>query len=132
MVESTPCNCPEDQPRPVAAGGCNYLTYSGGPLGSFYRLVEQAIPDVELIHGRPTVHPDGSLEFSGPPPALSGYRQDGSRLYPAWPHCLLRMLRVQVIDGVLGVAGLCGNPDAEPFSGEAALEQCQNCPVRRS
>ena len=60
-----PCDCPEDQPRPTPAGGCNYLVYSGGPLASFYRLVEHAIPDVEMAHGRPTVHPDGSLEFPG-------------------------------------------------------------------
>jgi hypothetical protein len=127
-----PCDCPEDQPRPKPAGGCNYLTYSGGPVASFYRLVEQAIPDVDLVHGRPTVHPDGSLEFATPPPALSGYRQEGSRLYPAWPPCPLRMLRVQVVDGVLNIAGLCGNPGAEQFSRELTLDNCRSCPVRRS
>jgi hypothetical protein len=127
-----PCDCPEDQPRPKPAGGCNYLIYSGGPVAAFYRLVEQAIPDVELVHGRPTVHPDGSLEFASPPPALSGYRQEGSRLCPAWPPCSLRMLRVQVVDGVLSVAGLCGNPGAEQFSRELALDDCRSCPIRRS
>ena len=70
---------------PTPAGGCNYLVYSGGPMTSFYRLVEHAIPDVEMAHGRPTVHPDGSLEFPGLPPTLTGYRPEGSRLYPAWP-----------------------------------------------
>ena len=132
MVKPMPCDCPEDQPRPTLQGGCNYLAYSSGPLHHFYRLVEQAIPDVELLHGRPTVHPDGSLEFPGPPPALPGYRAAGQRLYPAWPPCVLRMLKVQVIDGVLNIAGICGNPEAGQFGQEAAMDQCQNCPARRS
>jgi len=73
VVKSLPCNCPEDQWRPASSGGCDYL-YSGGPLSSFYRFMEQAIPpDVELTHSRPTVHPNGSLEFGGAPPALSRY-----------------------------------------------------------
>ena len=125
-----PCDCPDDQPRPVPSGGCNYLVYSGGPLSSFYRLVEQAISDVEMIHGRPTVHPDGSLEFPGCPPTLPGYRQQGPRLYPAWPPCALRMLRVQVIEGVLSIAGVCGNPAAEKFSHEVAVDHCRSCFVR--
>jgi hypothetical protein len=116
----------------MPTGGCNYLVYAGGLPASFYRLLEQAIPDVEMTHGRPTVHPDGSLEFAGPPPALSGFRQEGSRLYPVWPPCTLRMLRVQVLDGVLNVAGICGSPDSEHFSREATLYQCRNCPARQS
>lgn len=116
----------------MPTGGCNYLVYSGGPLTSFYRLVEQAIPNVELVHGRPTVHPDGSLEFSGPPPALVGYRQEGERLYPIWPPCTLRMLKVQVVDGVLSIAGICGNPAAEHFSHETDIIRCHNCPARPS
>ncbi len=127
-----PCDCPDNQPRPLPSGGCNYLVYSGGPLSSFYRLVEQAIPDVEMTHGRPTAHADGSLEFPGPPPAISGYRQEGSRLYPAWPPCVLRMLKVQVIDGALSIVGICGNPEAGHFSQEATPDQCHNCPVRKS
>ena len=67
-----------------------------------------------------------------PPPAIPGYRPEGSRLCPAWRPCALRMLRVQVIDGVLGIAGLCGNPQAEQFSLEIAPDPCQSCPVRRS
>lgn len=85
-----------------------------------------------MTHGRPTVHPDGSLEFPGPPPVLAGFRQEGSRLYPIWPLCTLRMLRVQVLDGVLNIGGICGNPESEHFSREATLDQCQNCPVRHS
>lgn len=127
-----PCDCPEDQPHPTPSGGCNYLIYSGGPLASFYRLVEHAIPDAEMTHGRPTVHPDGSLEFPGTPPEIPGYRREGARLYPIWPPCTLRMLRVQVVDGVLGIAGICGGPTAEHFSREATLDQCRNCPVRQS
>lgn len=132
MVNTQPCGCPDDQPRPTPTGGCNYLVYSGGPWSSFYRLVEQAIPNVELAHGRPTVHPDGSLEFSGPPPGLAGYRQEGSRLYPAWPPCALRMLRVQVVDQVLGIAALCGSPEAEHFGREVVPEQCKGCLTRRA
>ena len=127
-----PCDCPEDQPRPTPSGGCNYLVYSGGPMASFYRLVEPAIPDVAMAHGRPIVHPDGSLEFPGPPPAIPGYRPEGSRLFPAWPPCALRMLRVQVLDGVLKVVGICGSPASQYFSREATLHECQNCPVRQS
>jgi len=126
-----PCDCPEDQPRPNSPAGCAYLAHSGGPLCGLYRLVEQAIPaDAQLVHGRPTVHPDGSLEFPGPPPALSGYRREGSRLHPAWPPCALRMLKVQVVDGVLTIEGVCGNPEAGQFSLEVALEHCRNCPTR--
>jgi len=127
-----PCGCPEDQSRPTPAGGCNYLVYSGGPLASFYHLVAQAIPAAELAHGRPTVHPDGSLEFSGPPPAFVGYRQEGQRLYPAWPPCTLRMLKVQVMDQTLGITGICGNPPAAQFGLEVTPEHCQNCPARQS
>jgi len=127
-----PCDCPDERPRPMPTGGCNYLVYSGGPLSSFYRLVEQAIPDVELAHGRPTVHPDGSLEFPGPSPTLAGYRQEGPRLCPAWSPCTMRTLRVEVVDGVLNITGVCGNPAAEHFSHEATPNQCRNCPARRS
>ena len=93
--------------------------------------MEHAIPDVEMAHGRPTVHPDGSLEFPGPPPAIPGYRPEGSRLYPAWPPCTLRMLRVQVVDGVLDIAGICGGPVAAPFSLEVTLDQCSKCATRQ-
>jgi len=128
-----PCDCPNDQPRrPTPSGSCNYLVYSGGSPASFYRLLEQAIPDVEMTQGRPTIHPDGSLQFPGPPPTLSGFRQEGSRLYPAWPLCTLRMLQVQVLDGALNIAGICGNPEAEHFGCEVTLDQCQNCPARQS
>lgn len=127
-----PCDCPEDQPRPMPTGGCNYLVYSGGPWTSFYRLVEQAIPDVEMAHGRPTVHPDGSLRFPGTPPVIPGYRAEGLRLCPAWPSCALRMLKVQVIDGVLSIVGICGNPEAGQFNQEATPDQCQDCPARQA
>ena len=126
-----PCSdCPDAELRPSAPAGCNYLAYSGGPFHNLYHLLDQAIPaNVELIHGRPIVHPDGSLEFAGDPPTLSGYRREGSRLYPVWPPCVLRMLKVQVVDGLLTVSGLCGSPKAEHFSLEVRLDQCQNCPV---
>ena len=127
-----PCNCPEEPPRPNSPTGCAYLAHSDGRLHGIYRLVEQAIPaGVPLVHGRPIVHGDGSLEFPSPPPAITGYRQEGSRLYPAWPPCALRMLRVQVIDGVLGVAGICGNAEAGPFTSEVTVNECQECRVRR-
>ena len=133
MVKPMPCGCPDDQPRrPTPSGGCNYLVHSGGPLARLYRLLAQAIPDVEMTHERPTVHPDGSLEFPGPPPALSGFRQEGSRLYPIWPPCTLRMLQVQVLNGVLNIAGICGSPESEHFSREATPDQCRNCPARQS
>ncbi len=128
-----PCECPDDQPRrPTPSGSCNYLLYSGGPPASFYRLLVQAIPDVEMTHGRPAVHPDGSLEFPGPPPALAGFRQEGSRLYPVWLPCTLRMLQVQVLDRVLRIAGICGCPECERFSREVTPNQCHNCPIRQS
>jgi hypothetical protein len=127
-----PCDCPEDQARLTPSGGCNYLVYSGGPMASFYRLVEHAIPDVEMTHGRPLVHLDGSLEFSGLPPAIAGYRQEGWQLYPAWPPCTLRMLCVQVVDGVLNIAGICGSPQADRFSRDVTLDECRNCPASLS
>jgi len=126
-----PCDCPEDLPRPKPTGGCNYLCYSGGSTIGIYSLVGEAIPDVEMAHGRPVVHPDGSLEFPGPPPAILGYRQEGNRLYPAWPPCARRMLRIAVIDGVLTIAGICGEPTAAAFGQEVTPDQCQACPTRR-
>ena len=126
-------DCPDTQPRPSAPAGCNYIAYSGGPMNSLYRLLDQAIPaDVELIHGRPIVHADGSLEFAGDPPTLSGYRREGSCLRPVWPPCAMRMLRVQVVDGLLTVSGVCGRPQAEYLSLEIGLDQCQSCPARQS
>lgn len=127
-----PCDCPKDQLRPTPAGGCNYLVYSGGPWASFYRLIEQAIPDVEMAHGRPTAHADGSLTFPGPPPVIPGYRAEGSRLYPIWPLCTLRMLQVQVLDGVLSIAGICGDLETGLFSQEATPDQCRNCTTRQA
>jgi len=133
MVRTMPCNCPEDRPaRPNPAGGCNYLVCSNGSVTSLYRLVEQAIPDVPLAHGRPVVHPDGSLTFTTTPPSIPGYRPEGMRLYPAWPPCVLRMLQVQVVDQVLNMAGICGNPEAGQFSMEVAPDHCQNCPARQT
>jgi hypothetical protein len=124
------CGCPEPAPVP---NGCNYIIYSGGPIENVYRLVEHAIPaDAELTHGRPTVCTDGSLEFAGDPPILSGYRREGLRLCPIWPPCALRMLKVQVLDNQLAVDGMCGNPKTEHFGHEVTLEQCQECSVRQS
>ena len=37
------------------------------------------------------------------------------------------MLRVQVVDGVLSIAGICGSPDAEDFSQEVTPEKCRDC-----
>lgn len=125
-------DCPDAQPRPSAPVGCNYLAYSGGPLHSLYRLLDQAIPvNVGLLHGRPTIYPDGSLEFTGIPPILAGYRREGSRLYPVWPPCMMRMLKVQVVDGLLTVTGICANAESERFSLEVAVDQCQTCKVRQ-
>jgi len=127
-----PCDCPEDQLRPTPAGGCNYLVYSGGPWASFYRLIEQALPDVKMTHGRPTVYPDGSLEFPGPPPVIPGYRQEGSRLHPAWPSCTMRMLKVEVLNGSLGITGVCGNCQSTQSGQEVSPDQCRSCPARQS
>ena len=46
-------------------------------------------------------------------PRNPGIRMEGSRLSPVWPPCLQRMLRVQVVDGVLDIAGLCGSPEGK-------------------
>lgn len=132
VVTTMPCNCPDDRPaRPNPVGGCNYLCYSGGSAAGIYALVGEALPDVEMTHGRPVVHLDGSLEFPGPPPEILGYRQQGNRLYPAWPPCALRMLRIQVIDGVLIIAGVCGSPRAEQFGQETKPDDCGICPSRQ-
>lgn len=123
------CGCPEPGPLP---NGCNYIIYSGGPIENVYRLVGQAIPaDAELTHGRPTVHADGSLEFTGDPPILPGYRREGSRLHPLWPACTLRMLGIQIIDQSLTVKGVCGCPKSEHLGLEITVDQCQNCPNAR-
>lgn len=131
MVTSTPCDCPDNQPRPVPTGGCNYLVCTGSSPSSLYRLVEQAIPDVELSHGRPIIFSDGSLEFPESPPTLPGYRTEGRRLYPVWPVCTHRILRVQVVDKTLQIAGLCGNPEAGQFGNEITPDGCRDCPACR-
>jgi hypothetical protein len=73
------------------------------------QLEDLAVGEVHQLAGG-YVDADGSLEFSGPPPALVGYRQEGRRRSPSWPPCVLRMLPVQVFDGVLNIAGICVNP----------------------
>ena len=124
------CGCPE--PGPVSSG-CNYVIYSGGPIENVYRLVEHAIPaDTNMIHGRPQVHPDGSLEFANDPPTLSGYQKKGLRLVPVWPPCVLRMLKVQVIDGRLTIAGVCSHLETTTLGGEVTPEQCEQCPIRQA
>jgi len=133
MVKKRPCNCPDESDvRSVAVGGCNYVVYSGNSPVGLYRLVEQAIPDAEMAHGRPVVHSDGSLEFPGTPPAIPNYRQDGTRLYPTWPPCRGRMLRVQVVDGVLSIMGICVTPKDDCLGHEVAPDYCRNCPHRQS
>lgn len=131
MVTPMPCDCPEDLPaRPVPTGGRNYLVCTGGTPADLYRLVERAIPDVELSHGRPIIYSDGSLEFPESPPTLPGYRTKGRRLYPVWPACPHRILQVQVVAKTLQIAGLCGCPEAGQFGQTIAPESCQNCPAR--
>jgi len=132
MVTPMPCDCHEDQTaRPIPTGGCNYLVCTGGTPADLYRLMERAIPDVELAHGRPIIYSDGSLEFpESPPPALPGYRAEGRRLHPVWPLCPHRILQVQVINKTLQIAGLCGSPEAGQFGNEIAPESCQKCAAR--
>ena len=38
------------------------------------------------------------------------------------------MLRVQVVDEALDIAGICGNPEAGQFSNEVTPEHCQELP----
>jgi hypothetical protein len=125
------CKCPDDVP--LFRGSCSYLVYSDGPVERFYRLIAQVIPDnAELTHARPIVHDDGSLEFPGEPPALSGYRRDGCRLCPVWPCCKMRMLKIQIVRGLLTVTGICGNPRMDDFGFEISLDQCQKCPFLKN
>jgi hypothetical protein len=124
------CECPDDIPRP--RGSCIYFIYSGGPFQRLNQLVAEAVSEhMEQSYGRPVVHDDGSLEFPGESPKLSGYRRDGSCLYPAWPPCTLRILKVQVVEGVLTIMGICGRPNVEHFSLEVCLDQCQECSARQ-
>jgi hypothetical protein len=125
------CKCPDDTLLPN--GGCNYLIYSGGPIENLYRLVAQAIPgNAEITHGRPVVHDDGSLEFPGEPPVISGYLLNGSRLYTVWPPCAMRMLAVQILNKQLTVEGICGSPPAGHFSLKVTTDQCRDCLVRQA
>jgi hypothetical protein len=65
------------------SGCCDYLVYSGGPMASFYRPVEPGIPDVEMAHRRPVVHPGRLAGIPGTPARDPGYRLEASRLSPA-------------------------------------------------
>jgi hypothetical protein len=124
------CECPDD--IPLSQGNCNYLIYSGGPIERLYRLVAHVISkDAELVHGHPVVHNDGSLEFPGEPPTLSGYRRDDSRLYPIWPSCAMRMLKAQIEGGALTIMGICCSPRGDHFSLEISLDQCLKCLTRQ-
>jgi len=42
------------------------------------------------------------------------------------------MLQVQILDGLLNITGICGNPESRYFRQEAALDQCRNRAVRAS
>jgi hypothetical protein len=124
------CGCPDPDPVP---SGCNYIACSGGPIQTVYRLVEQAIPaDADLVHGRPQVHEDGSLEFAHKPPMLSGYQRKGLRLVPVWPPCRLRMLKVECVDKALTIEGICGNPEGEHLGRLVTLDQCRKCSKRQA
>lgn len=122
------CECKD---KPIA-DACNCIVYSGGPMRHFYKLVGELIPDdAELSHSHPIVHDDGSLEFSGEPPKLTGYKRQGNTMYPIWPQCASRMITVKVSTGALTINGLCGNPTNERIGNRVSLETCQACNHRR-
>jgi hypothetical protein len=125
------CECPDDIPRP--RGSCIYFIYSGGPFQRLNQLVAEAVSEhVEQSYGRPVIHDDGSLEFPGEPPVISGYRRNGSRLYPVWPPCAMQILAVQIVNKQLTVEVICGSPRAGHFSLKVTTDRCRDCLVRQS
>ena len=123
------CGCPG---KDLIRSTCNHIAYSSGPLESVYLLVSQVIPDdVAMKHGRPKVHPDGSLEFPDTPPELSGYELQDGRLLPVWPPCVARMLRVEVIDGILKLTGVCSCIESNHLALDVTTDDCEKCAHRK-
>ena len=98
-------------------------------------------PGVEPLSPGGTRHPgrgNGPRAAQGPPGRLAGIPRTPAR-HPRLPAGRLSPLpglaalhaanaRVQVVGGVLCIAGLCGNPEAEQFSLEVAPDLCQRMP----
>ncbi len=130
----------KDCPQPAATNvvGNVHILYTGGPQHAQYVVARQAIPsrnpDIATKYGWPTVHDDGSIEYSEGEalPPLEGFEVTGRVLRPRWPFCHWKMLRVSMADtGWLTIDALCCNP----LSGKAMMKplllaDCQSCPRR--
>lgn len=139
-----PCEgCPPESTA-IHPIGVTSIIYTGGPPQAVFALVDRGIaaddPTMITKWSRPTVHPDGSLEYKHDetePPDIEGYKRDDSNsrlLHPVWPHCVWRMLHVWCEDtGNVKIVALC----LTPISGfkayeHLALQQCTDCKCRAS
>lgn len=93
-------------------------------------------------YGRPTFHPDGSIEFpkqeGAPPKDIDGYYRDEQNTFlfrPLWGECILRMqgLKMDQKTGEIDVKMVCNNPEAKnTFQKFVTAKQCSECPVRKT
>ena len=119
---SKPCtDCPGvivnmPTPQQVIVPGATYVVNIA--------LIARALPDC-------TGHDDGSLEFTQEvPDQIDGYAREGRVFRPQWPECLDRMFGVTVAP--IKVSGRCQGHGAEHFTRLVTVDQCRECPARRT
>jgi len=89
-------------------------------------LVARALPPELNCIG----HDDGSLEFTQEVPDIAGYAREGRVFRPLWPECLDRMFGVTTAP--IKVSGRCQGFGAEHFTRLVTVDQCRECPARRT
>jgi hypothetical protein len=132
-------DCPDSSVTVYLAGSV-YVLYTGGPPAAIYHALNQAVapddPQVARCFSRPTVHPDGSIEYPPgdrePPCPVGWQRAEPWRFTSLWPSCIYRMFRCsRQDDGSLTIVTLCGTLGHK--STEALTQQsCDQCLVRES
>jgi len=129
-VNVKPClKCPEGQSIMLTMNLPGKVIVPGAAYVTDINLVARALPDC-------VGHDDGSLEFAqevpDKMPDIDGYAREGRVFRPLWPECLERMYGVIVRDSTITVAGRCQGHRAEHYTRLVTVDQCRECPARRT
>jgi len=104
----------------------------------------QAMPPedgFERTFKRPTVHPDGSIEFeksfldpAQKPDDIEGYVRDPDnhwRFTPKWEPCAYRLQGVKLLSsGAIDVKMACNHPEAATYGQPVSCKTCTGCVLR--
>lgn len=135
-------DCPDFIPPQNNSRRVAVIVYTGGPpyalFANVIRTLSADLDGVITKWSRPTVHPDGGIEYKqneAKPPEIEGYQRDAVNFWllrPIWPHCVWRMLRVWREDtGAVIISAGCNLPNSgAPPDESLRLTHCQNCPHR--